>query len=124
MVVVRNTRTGEIIAQEVGVASSFLSRLRGLMFSMPKDLVLVSPYKGINSSSIHMAFMKYSIDAVWLDENKKVISIRKNIPPLCLLKPSTWKTYGPDKPAKYVLELGRSRLKTEGDVVVGDVLEF
>jgi len=48
-----------------------------------------------------MKNMKFPIDIVWLDEAKKVVHIVKNASP----EYSTDKTFKPNKPAKYVLEL-------------------
>ncbi len=96
-----------VLSEDAAYARSFYSRALGLMLSKKKDLILVSPNEDVVSSTIHMALMRYSIDVVWVDSEKKVVDVRKNIPPLGLLRPATWRTYAPKKAAKYVIELGR-----------------
>jgi uncharacterized membrane protein (UPF0127 family) len=122
--IIRNTRTGTVISSEAGVASSFLSRLVGLMLSKPRDLILVSPTEDIKSSSIHMMFMLYPIDVIWLNTEKQVVEVRRNIPAFNILKPSTWRIYHPKKPAKYVIELGRNHLITAQEPLENDLIDF
>lgn len=108
------------LSEDAKIASSFLSRARGLLFTSPADLVLVSPREDIASSTIHMFLMSYSIDVIWVDSEKKVVDIKKNVPPFKALNPATWRTYRPKKPAKYVIELGAgsARETEEGDVLL------
>jgi uncharacterized membrane protein (UPF0127 family) len=122
--IIRNTRTGTVISSEAGVASSFLSRAIGLMLSQPRDLILISPREDIESSSIHMMFMRYTIDVIWLDANKQVDEVRKNIPAFNILKQSTWRIYRPKKAAKYVIELGKNRLITAQEPLEDDLTVF
>ena len=116
-----NKTSGSLISDDAGLADSFLGRLIGLMFQDRKDLVLEFKEEGIIESSIHMWFMRYPIDAAWVNDRMEVVYLKKDIPRACLFKLSTFGVHKPDKPAKYVVELGKSRL---GDTKVGDVLEF
>jgi len=122
--IIRNTRTGALISSEAGVASSFLSRAVGLMLSKPRDLVLVSPREDIESSSIHMMFMLYPIDVIWLNSKKEVVEVRRDVQPFNPVKLGTWRIYKPKKPAKYVIELGRNRLITVQEPTEGDLLDL
>lgn len=117
-----NLSKGKVISSEITLASSFFGRLKGLMFTFrARDLILVSHFPSISSATIHMLFMFYPLDVIWLDENKRVVDIQKNIPPFNPMKPKTWRIYSPKKPAKYVVELGRG--KSNG-VEIGDLLAF
>jgi len=118
---IHNKTRGSVLSSDAALASSFLSRARGLLFSRRKDLILVSSKEDIASSSIHMVLMTYSIDVLWLDSEKKVVDIRPSVPPFNALKLSTWRIYRPRKPAVYVVELGAGSIK---DTVIGDLLEF
>ena len=91
------------------------------MLSAPADLVLVSPEEGIEYSSIHMLFMRFPIDVLWLDAQMKVVDIARNIPPVDSFKPGTWKIYQPKKDAKYVIEIA---LKPLPPAEIGDIIEF
>jgi hypothetical protein len=104
---INNETKSLALSTDAKFATSFFSRLAGLMLSPRKDLVLVSPKEDVVSSTIHMAFMRYAIDVVWADAEKKVVDVMKGVPAFNLLKPSTWRTYAPKKSAKYVIELGR-----------------
>ena len=70
-----------VLASEVDVAESMLARARGLMFrrSIPDGYALVFPFGGVGLRSIHMVFVPFPIDAVWLadDEVRQV----KTVPP-------------------------------------------
>ncbi|MFC6787301.1 DUF192 domain-containing protein [Halobaculum halobium] len=50
------------------MAESFVSQARGLMFrrSVPDDYALVFRFDGTDSRSLHMLFVPFAIDAVWL----------------------------------------------------------
>ncbi|MDL5361672.1 DUF192 domain-containing protein [Halalkalicoccus sp. NIPERK01] len=57
-----------VIAGDVKVADSFLARARGLMFrrSVPEDYALVFEFGKPVTRSLHMLFVPFPIDAVWL----------------------------------------------------------
>lgn len=120
--IITNKTKSFVVSEDAGWAGSFLRRLRGLMFTRrPRDLVIVSPRESVLSSSIHMMFMSYPLDVVWLDSSKKVVDLRSGVQPFSLLKPSTWRIHKPGRSAKYVVELGVGEL---GKTEIGDELEF
>jgi uncharacterized membrane protein (UPF0127 family) len=57
-----------VLASTVDVADSFGSQARGLMFrrSVPEDYALVFRFEEVDSRSLHMLFVPFAIDAVWL----------------------------------------------------------
>ncbi|WP_284012320.1 DUF192 domain-containing protein [Halobaculum litoreum] len=61
-----------VLADDVDVADSLLSRTRGLMFrrSVPDDYALVFRFETADSRSLHMLFVPFAIDAVWLVEGE------------------------------------------------------
>jgi len=75
----------------------------GLMFSKQKNILLEAGYEGILSSSIHMLFVFFPIDVVWLDKNKKIVDIKTAYPFQIISMPK--------KPAKYILELKKGKGK-------------
>lgn len=95
-----------IISESAEFASSFFSRLLGLMLSQKKDLVLISPKEDIASSSIHMCLMRFPIDLIWLNSDMIVVDIQKRILPFNPFDRKTWRIYRPRNAAKYVIELG------------------
>ncbi|MBN2518430.1 MAG: DUF192 domain-containing protein [Candidatus Altiarchaeota archaeon] len=95
-----NKTRRKVIAENALHARSFLSRMRGLMLRRkPVALVIEAPHQGIESTSIHMFFMLFSIDVVWVDESGSAVDLRKRIRPFSL------NIFKPSGPAKYVLEL-------------------
>ena len=62
---------------KVRVAKNFFERLRGLIgkdFLKPNEGLLIAP-----CNSIHMCFMKFSIDAIFIDKNFVVKKISPNL---------------------------------------------
>ncbi|MFH1835454.1 MAG: DUF192 domain-containing protein [Methanobacteriota archaeon] len=110
-----------VLSENARITKSFLGRLRGLLFTEKSDLVLESPRETIEHSSIHMFFMGYAIDVVWVDKQGTVVGVLKGVPPSSLLKPGTFLIYRPPKPSKYVVELGKGSLH---DTEIGDLIEF
>ena len=64
---------------EVLIADSFLTRLKGLMFrkTLPSATgLLLSP-----CNSVHMCFMRFAIDVVYLDKEYRLTKVVKNLKP-------------------------------------------
>ena len=102
---------------KLDLADSFISRFMGLMFRKDpeKGLILKLPStRSRRGSSIHMFFMRFPFDIIFLDADKKIVD-------MVSIKP--WKTYTPKAPSKYVIEL------EEGSVIkykleIGDEMDF
>jgi uncharacterized protein len=102
---------GKIIATGVYYCDSFLSRMKGLMFTKTmKSAVLVFPRESY--ASIHMFFVFYPLDIFWLDSRRRVVFIKRNVKPFTAEHSSKRK-------AKYVLELpiGLGNGIRKGDVI-------
>ncbi|NIB98616.1 DUF192 domain-containing protein [Halobacterium sp. R2-5] len=76
----RHERDGDArtLATDVDVAESFLSQARGLMFrrSIPGDYALVFDFDGADSRDVHMVFVPFAIDALWI-ENEEVQRVER-----------------------------------------------
>ena len=82
------TARGDIIRAEV--ADSFLRRFRGLMLrrALPADGgLLLAP-----CASIHMCFMRFAIDAVYIDRDCRVLKVAAHLRPWLGLSvcPGAW----------------------------------
>lgn len=65
-----------------------------------------------------MKDMKFAIDMIWLDENKKVVYIEE------FVDPSTYpESFGPETPTQYVIEIPAGDTTKVG-LRVGDVVSF
>ena len=71
-------RTGQVLAQSLEMPRTMLGRGLGLMFRKTLD-----PGRGmwiVPCSSIHMMFMNFAIDAVFLDGHERVKKIYRKLP--------------------------------------------
>lgn len=64
---------------EVKIADSFITRFAGLMLRkklLPATALLLAP-----CNSVHMCFMRFAIDVVYLDKEYRILKIVKNLKP-------------------------------------------
>jgi len=76
---IREKNSGRIIASNMKLATSFFDRLRGLMFrsEMPDcDAFLIN-----DCISIHTCFMKFEMDAIFVNDKGKIIKIIRRMKP-------------------------------------------
>jgi uncharacterized membrane protein (UPF0127 family) len=74
-----NVTKGVAIASELEIATSFAARSQGLLGRAglkPDTGLLIDP-----CSSIHMWFMRFPIDVIFLDKKNRVVGLRRNIKP-------------------------------------------
>jgi uncharacterized membrane protein (UPF0127 family) len=105
------TRSDGVPVCTARVATSFPSRLRGLMGTahLPPGRGLLFP----RSRSVHTHFMRYAIDVVFLDADRRVVAISRSLRP--------WRFAG-ERRADAVLELAAGECDRLG-LAEGDVLE-
>lgn len=91
--------TKKVIASEVELADSFWRRFRGLMFrrKFPPGKAMLFDFKKLGRHGVHMSFMWFPIDLVYLDSDFKVVEVRARLKP--------WRFYRPKALAKYLIEL-------------------
>ncbi len=74
-----NVSKGTVVAEDVAVVRTFWGRFRGLMLRRGMasgEALLIEP-----SASIHTAFMRFPIDVVFLDRQKRVVKVAADIRP-------------------------------------------
>ena len=64
---------------EILIADSFFSRFAGLMFR--KKLPAATGLFLAPCNSVHMCFMRFAIDVVYLDKEFNIIKVEKNLKP-------------------------------------------
>jgi uncharacterized protein len=113
------TKGGHVMVPSVRVAASFLARLRGLMGirGLTSGAGLYLP----GTNSIHMLFMRFPIDCLFLghpesDGSRRVIAIRRSLPPW---RGVVWYVRG----ARGVLELPAGTVDSLG-LRVGDLVQL
>ncbi|HYR49387.1 MAG TPA: DUF192 domain-containing protein [Candidatus Eisenbacteria bacterium] len=71
-------RTGKVLAEDLEVATSLVALTAGLMFRRPLE-----PGRGMwlnPCNGIHMMFMRFPIDAVFLDSHERVKKVYRKLP--------------------------------------------
>ena len=106
-----NATQGTIIASHARRADSFLSRMVGLL-----DRRAIQQGEGLIISgcrSIHMLFMKFPIDVIFISRQERVVGLLKGIKPFCL-SPVFWKAHAAIELPVGVIENSKTSL---GDMV-------
>jgi uncharacterized membrane protein (UPF0127 family) len=101
---------GSIVCERCVLADTALTRMKGLLGrrELPSgEGILLKP-----ASSVHMAFMRFAIDAVFLDRDLHVVKIAAALQP--------WRLAG-SRGAKAVLEIPAGEAGRRG-ITVGDRL--
>ncbi len=101
---------GSIVCERCLLAETALTRMRGLLGrrELPSgEGILLKP-----ASSVHMAFMRFPIDAVFLDRDLRVVKVASELRP--------WRAAG-SRGAKAVLEINAGEAGRRG-LTVGDRL--
>ena len=114
---VKNLPKETIILKNSRVCKSIISKAKGLMFSRPiKDLSIVFDFKQEQIVVLHMLFVFFQIDILFLDKNKKVVDLRESVKPFTPYIKS-------EKPTKYVIELPQGTIK-KSRTKKGDKISF
>ena len=103
----------KIIVPNIKIIKSSLRQAIGLMFSKQKNVIF--EFKKEKKELIHMFFVFYPIDLVFLNKNKKVVELKPNLKP--------FRTYKPKNKAKYVLELKKNTIRSN-KIKVNDNISF
>ena len=111
---ISNRTTGNLIADEVEFATTPWTRFRGLMMRSASDFragraLVIDP-----CTSIHMFFMRFPIDVLYLNRENVVVRAQQDIRP--------WRV-GPvyTRGARFVIELPSGTIEQSG-TTVGDAL--
>lgn len=105
-------RTGESLAQQVEVANTYFTRLKGLMFRKQFDggkVLVLDP-----CPQIHTCFMRFLLDAIFCSADGTVLHVVENMKP--------WRFSKFVRGARYTLEFTGDTLK--GRVQPGDKILF
>ena len=98
---------------EILIADSFFTRLAGLMFRKP--LPAATGLLLLPCNSVHMCFMRFAIDVVYVDKEYTVLKVVKNLRPWIGLSMchNAWATLelNAGETDKLGLEIGRKLIR-------------
>jgi uncharacterized membrane protein (UPF0127 family) len=85
-----NHTQNTVLAEQFDVANTFFRSMRGLIGRrvFPAGEALILPH----CSSIHMFFMRFPIDVVFIDKKNTVVGLLSDIPPNTL-SPIFWRAH-------------------------------
>ena len=90
-----------IIIKKIKLANTYFKRFIGLMFENKKKfnyaLIFSFPKESRISCSLHMLFVFYPINVIFLDSNKRIVDIKTNFKPFTM--------YSTSKKCRYLIEL-------------------
>lgn len=112
---IKNLTKNIIISRNIRFCNNVVSKAIGLMFSKKSDKSLIFTFKKEKIMPLHMLFVFYPIDVLFLDKEKKVVEMKENFRPFSY--------YTPKNKAKYVIELPEGSVK-KCKISLLDRLEF
>jgi uncharacterized protein len=114
MIINRTKKT--IICRKKKILLSMFDKATGLMFSKPiKDTGYIFVFDTPRNIDLHMFFVFFSIDVLFLNSQKKVVGIKENFKPFTL--------YSSETNASYFIELPCGKIK-ETKTEIGDFIQF
>ena len=111
---IKNITKKRIIADNAAICKNIIAKSLGLMFALkPKTLIFI--FKKEKIIPLHMLFVFYPIDVLFLDKNKIVVEIKEALMPFSF--------YTPKNKAQYIIELPKGSVK-KTKTKVGDRIGF
>jgi uncharacterized membrane protein (UPF0127 family) len=106
------------LMDKVRIADTPWAKLKGLMFENASRfdyaLVFPLPRESVAMATIHMLFVFFPIDVVYLDRSRRVVDIAAKLQPFT-------PGYAPKKPSKFFIELPAGK---SAGISLGDALEW
>ena len=113
MLTIKNSTRKKAIAENAAVCKSVISKAVGLMFSRKKPLIFIFDKEKI--VPLHMLFVFYPIDVLFLDKNKAVVEIKERLMPFAF--------YTPKRKSQYIIEIPAKTVK-KTKTKLGDKISF
>lgn len=115
MKMIKNLTKKRTITKKSVFIDGILSKFIGLMFSKKQDNALIFRFGKEKKISLHMIFVFYPIDVLFLDKNKIVVDKKENFRPFAF--------YSSKKKAMYAVEMPDRWIK-KTDTEIGDRIGF
>ena len=115
-----NRTQNKVIHPKIQVAKTFLQKFRGLMGEKKEnfDYCLVFELEGEGKlrASMHMLFMQFPTDMIFLNSKKQVVDLMESLQPWTI-------NHTPKNPAKFVVEMEAGSIQKNG-IKMGDELAW
>ena len=95
------------------IADTSWKRMKGLMFRKSPGRGMLFVFDEPCFPGIWMLGMRFRIDIVFLDSERRVVDFFENARPVSL-NPRSWRIYKPRRPARYALELPAGSIRKMG----------
>lgn len=112
---VKNATKNAILEVDFKLCEDLRSKSVGLMFSKKRKIALIFKFKKEKIIALHMLFVFYPIDAVFLDKGKRVVDMKKNFRPFAFYKSK--------KKAMYCIELPQGSI-IKANTEIGDKIRW
>ena len=116
---IKDLELNAIVAGNQNIRKKGLSDRESLPLSSGMLFVFEKP----GDWGIWMKEMKFAIDIIWINDEKQIVAIAKNVPPQPKVKDKDLIIYKPGKNARYVLEINAG-LSDPHNLGEGDVVTF
>ncbi|MBI2658910.1 DUF192 domain-containing protein [Candidatus Woesearchaeota archaeon] len=112
---VRNATKKRVIADNARLCNDIFSKFIGLMLSKKHSKTLIFKFNEEKTISLHMFFVFYPIDVLFLGKNKIVVDKKENFKP--------FRFYKSKRKAMYAIELPNGTIK-KTKTSKGDNIKF
>lgn len=114
---IKNKSKNKILVNESKICKNIFLKAKGLMFSRKiTDKAIIFPFNKEEKWSLHMLFVFFPIDVLWLNEEKEIVDIKENFKPFSIIAK-------PKEKASYVIELPYNTIKNT-NTEIGDKISF
>ena len=112
---IKNLTKNKTISNNAKILDHSLSKFIGLMLSKRQKQALIFKFKKEKIIALHMLFVFYPIDVLFLNKNKIVVDKKENFKPFAFYKSKKKAMYAVEMPNEII-----NKTKTE----IGDKIEF
>ena len=106
---ITNRSRKKTLAKRSKLCTSLISQAKGLMFSLSMKQSLIFSFQEEKHNHLHMFFVPYPIDVLWLDKNKRVVQIKEQFKPFTFARNTSKSMYVLELPAGTILETGTKK---------------
>lgn len=112
---IKNATKNAVISADFKLCDGIFSKFMGLMFSKKQDNALIFKFNKEHKISLHMFFVFYPIDVLFLDKDKIVVDKKESFMPFTFCKSGKKAMYAIELPVGSIIKTGTR---------IGDKIKF